>query len=426
MPRNRSLTLDTLADTLADTIAQARMVCLVVCGLAYAHLAVALWGGTFAATTPQPILMAMGLAISASIAGLACHRWLRSEQARRNTKAVRSPLAGVLSVLGIALLEWVMIASSATLLAPLTPTRLVIGLLAMTLPVHQAYVLGQHRLGHCLFMLWGMISGAGLLSVLFHATIGESLSTLGYFIVLTVVGFWWVNTHAQQQYWTLQSLTALQSLAALDALTQLPNRGQFNRHLHLEFARARRHNHPVCLALLDLDHFKRLNDTYGHPVGDRVLEAFSQLIQRTIRESDIPARYGGEEFALILPDTSLAAAQELLERLRRQVAEHVFCLPDTPLTVTMSSGVAQLTPQIPDAMAWVAHADEALYAAKHQGRNRVVAAARWGALTGTLSPLATSSIPTPTSTQPEPALPDFLQTGRRTASPSPDALSTAS
>jgi diguanylate cyclase (GGDEF)-like protein len=166
----------------------------------------------------------------------------------------------------------------------------------------------------------------------------------------------------------------LQSMAATDVLTGLTNRRQFNNRLHEEVARARRHETPLSLALFDLDDFKRLNDFYGHPVGDRILRELGKTIRQNIRESDLPARYGGEEFAIILPETRETEAYELLERIRLLIAQTVFCLPENPLTVTISVGVAQLEARQHTSFELVELADKALYEAKKLGKNQVIKA----------------------------------------------------
>ncbi len=164
----------------------------------------------------------------------------------------------------------------------------------------------------------------------------------------------------------------LQSLAATDGLTGLINRRQFNHQLHSEISRAQRHQKPLSLALFDIDDFKKLNDFYGHQLGDRVLKELGQLVTNNVRESDIPARYGGEEFALILTETSQYEAYEILERLRALIEHTVFCLPDNPLTITISVGVAELGPQAKTAFELVELSDAALYEAKKRGKNQVV------------------------------------------------------
>lgn len=171
---------------------------------------------------------------------------------------------------------------------------------------------------------------------------------------------------------TTSRVSKLQSLAATDALTGLINRRQFNHQLDAEIARAKRHRNTLSLALFDIDDFKKINDFYGHPTGDRILKELGQLIINNVRESDIPARYGGEEFALILPETGQIDAYELLERLRAMIEHTVFCLPDNPMTATISVGVAQLDPEHAKAYELIEKADAALYEAKKQGKNQVV------------------------------------------------------
>jgi diguanylate cyclase (GGDEF)-like protein len=166
---------------------------------------------------------------------------------------------------------------------------------------------------------------------------------------------------------------SLQSLASTDALTKLVNRGQFNHRIQAEISRAKRHHSPLSLALFDIDNFKHLNDFYGHPVGDRILKELGALIAENVRESDIAARYGGEEFALVLPETAEKEATDLLERLRQMIAETVFCLPDNPITLTVSIGVAELAyrQRQANALELIERADQALYQAKAQGKNKV-------------------------------------------------------
>jgi diguanylate cyclase (GGDEF)-like protein len=171
---------------------------------------------------------------------------------------------------------------------------------------------------------------------------------------------------------TVEQTIRLLALAATDALTGLANRGLFNKRLMSEFARARRYQQPFCLAMVDIDHFKRLNDQYGHLVGDAILKELGQLLAQSVRESDLPARYGGEEFALILPHTQLQAAQDLLERIRQVISRKVFCAQtSSPLQMTVSVGIAQLDLQSNNATDIVAAADAALYKAKRAGRNRI-------------------------------------------------------
>ncbi len=177
---------------------------------------------------------------------------------------------------------------------------------------------------------------------------------------------------ASTQRHTSNRVSKLQSLAATDGLTGLINRRQFNQQLDAEMARARRYRKPLSLALFDIDDFKKINDFYGHTTGDRILKELGQLITQNIRESDVAARYGGEEFALILPETGQIDAYELLERLRVMIERTVFCLPDNPITATISVGVAQLDLHDSKGYEIIEKSDAALYEAKKQGKNRVV------------------------------------------------------
>jgi diguanylate cyclase (GGDEF)-like protein len=161
-------------------------------------------------------------------------------------------------------------------------------------------------------------------------------------------------------------IDALSRASATDPLTGLANRRSFDAGLARELAGIRRHGRPVSLCLLDVDHFKRYNDTHGHLAGDQALVLVASVLRSELRGLDLAARYGGEEFVLLLPDTDLDAAAGVAERIRSAVAD--LPAPGSPLTVSI--GVAAATEGcFPDAL--IATADEALYAAKEGGRNRV-------------------------------------------------------
>jgi diguanylate cyclase (GGDEF)-like protein len=163
----------------------------------------------------------------------------------------------------------------------------------------------------------------------------------------------------------------LVSLSSRDGLTGALNRGEFDRRLVSEWERVRRRGSPLALLLLDLDHFKNVNDAHGHLVGDQVLIAMAQLVEDQIRRPDHFARFGGEEFAIILPETGLAEAQQLAERLRTGIAS---LGTDTGMgdsvTVTTSIGIAVST-DATSPMELLTQADRNLYRAKRDGRNRV-------------------------------------------------------
>ncbi len=158
-----------------------------------------------------------------------------------------------------------------------------------------------------------------------------------------------------------------------DGLTLAFNRRYFLDRLDGELRFARRHGEPLAVLLLDLDHFKVINDTHGHPAGDQVLRGFADAMRRSVRNEDVFARYGGEEFAIISRATPLARAAILGERLRKATAATAVDLAGTRLVVTTSIGIAALPEcDVDDPVDLVAAADRALYAAKHQGRDRVV------------------------------------------------------
>lgn len=157
-----------------------------------------------------------------------------------------------------------------------------------------------------------------------------------------------------------------------DLLTGLANRRRFNAVSAAEVARLRRHSRPLALILLDVDHFKRINDQFGHVAGDVVLHLLGSCLAAAVRPSDLPARMGGEEFAILLPETSLAGAVGLAERLRLDVAALRVEMPEgTRYAFTASFGVSAVAAHEEDIHAALQRADKALYKAKAGGRNRV-------------------------------------------------------
>jgi diguanylate cyclase (GGDEF)-like protein len=164
----------------------------------------------------------------------------------------------------------------------------------------------------------------------------------------------------------------LRRLSETDALTGLPNRRVFDRHLDEEVARARRHDLPLALLAIDIDHFKRYNDCHGHPAGDAALQSVAAVLARQARRpSDLAARTGGEEFVLLLPHTNAEQALAQAERLIRAVDEAALPHGDSPIAghLTLSVGAALLRPGW-NAEGLKAAADAALYAAKQAGRHR--------------------------------------------------------
>lgn len=170
-----------------------------------------------------------------------------------------------------------------------------------------------------------------------------------------------------------QAQIELQKLAATDELTHAYNRRQFLELGETEIRRAIRFEHPLALALLDIDHFKLVNDTYGHPIGDEVLIALVQICRAHIREVDLFARLGGEEFVLLLPETELAQAMQVAERLRAAIAATPIETCAGSITITVSLGVVTLLADDTTLAMLLGRVDRALYAAKQLGRNRVIA-----------------------------------------------------
>lgn len=164
--------------------------------------------------------------------------------------------------------------------------------------------------------------------------------------------------------------------ADLDGLTSVYNRQHFDRVLRIELKRHQRNPKPLSLIMLDLDYFKRLNDTYGHIAGDLVLKKVGSLLEETVRETDIAARYGGEEFVVILPETNEEQAWLLAERLRKKIGKTSFSYDNKRFNVTASIGVASLKPNpLTPGDSLISQADQALYMAKNSGRNMVCTSA---------------------------------------------------
>ncbi len=187
-----------------------------------------------------------------------------------------------------------------------------------------------------------------------HVTVGESILK---FISHTSVE---ANYHEE-----------IYQLATQDALTELCNRRHFIEQTEKEIARAVRHQRPLSLCIVDVDLFKPVNDRYGHISGDEVLRQIAALVRRHVRNEDVAARIGGEEFAVLLPECDPAAAYGFAERLREAVAAATFSPGGEPRQITVSIGIAALSPARDTRPRLMAAADAALYRAKAEGRNRV-------------------------------------------------------
>ncbi len=199
------------------------------------------------------------------------------------------------------------------------------------------------------------------------------INVSGYTAVVLGMLFW-IREFREARKELERDNVDLKRAAAMDFLTELVNRRQAVRHLERERARARRSGEWLGFIMMDLDHFKGVNDTYGHQAGDAALKHVADLLKTRARTSDILIRYGGEEFLAVLPDTALPGAMELANSLRERIQDNPLTYGDLEVQLRASFGVTVLPPdQDIDVKEMIGRADKALYAAKETGRNRVVA-----------------------------------------------------
>lgn len=180
-----------------------------------------------------------------------------------------------------------------------------------------------------------------------------------------------VTDNAMSKLAQIDAHKRLENLSRVDHLTELFNRGYWEYCLTQEYKRFDRYQIPCSLVMFDIDHFKRVNDTYGHTVGDDVIRCVSRCLREQLRDTDIAGRYGGEEFGIILTNTDTQGALEFSQRLRRSVAAQSVSALTAQVSVTISLGVQQLDDSIHSAEQWIAGADRALYHCKEHGRNCV-------------------------------------------------------
>lgn len=232
---------------------------------------------------------------------------------------------------------------------------------------------------------WRLLSGMVLFFIvgyLVYALImgDENVRTAGLIVPLVFfVGacFVWLAVRlAWQMSQTLVRVDLLEKESVTDPLTRVHNRRYLDQRLGMEIARARRSRSPLSILLLDIDYFKELNDRYGHPAGDQVLDQVAQVISSSVRATDVVGRYGGEEFLILAPNTPLSDAVLLAERIREAIAARRFSTVDMKgqlqeICVTASIGVAALERTMHEAQQLIRTADQRLYQAKGQGRNRV-------------------------------------------------------
>lgn len=171
-----------------------------------------------------------------------------------------------------------------------------------------------------------------------------------------------------------QALVREEIMARIDALTQVNNRRHFFNLATQEFIVTQRYRRSLAIILFDIDHFKQVNDTYGHPIGDNVLQIVAQIASENLREADILGRYGGEEFAIMLPDTNARESLTVAERIRERIANHLIDTEKGSFHVSISLGVAEFLPQDDTLDQLIQRVDNALYIAKQTGRNRTMLA----------------------------------------------------
>lgn len=221
--------------------------------------------------------------------------------------------------------------------------------------------------------------------ILVLAVVGSALTIIGYFLSplameskevvlinrgLALFAIW---ATAIVSYFHLKMLAQLEPLATTDQLTGLYNRHYFTSELVKQINVWRRYQRPLSILILDIDFFKKVNDTYGHMAGDYVLKTIATICQSAVRDIDTVARIGGEEFAILLPSTAINGAMQTAERIRKETEAFSFQYEDTRFRVTVSMGLAELTDESWSITEFMKAADEMLYKAKNAGRNRCIA-----------------------------------------------------
>jgi diguanylate cyclase len=251
----------------------------------------------------------------------------------------------------------------------LAPTVVIVAMQAMD----KAAIGGLRLMGRCLLaQLAAVVAVAALFQiapqVLYSGQIARLASGPLLFVFPIMVGL----TAYQLSRRVRQQNRELAALSRTDGLTRLPNHTAWLEAVEREFARSKREGSSMAVLMLDLDHFKTINDAHGHPAGDEVLRGVAEVLQEALRLHDVPGRYGGEEFGVLLPGSDVSAAEAIAERIRKKIEWASFA---GELKVTASVGCAALDAKDLFAASLVARADRALYAAKAAGRNRAMRAA---------------------------------------------------
>ena len=251
----------------------------------------------------------------------------------------------------------------------LAPSVIIVAMQAMD----KAAIGGARFLGRCLVAQVAAAVAVALLfriepQILQSGNVARLASVPLLFVFPIMVGL----TAYQLSRLVRRQNRELAALSSTDGLTRLPNHTAWLEAVEREFARSKREGHSMAALMLDLDHFKAINDKHGHPAGDEVLRGVAEVLRECLRQHDVPGRYGGEEFGVLLPGSDAAAAEAIAERIRRRIEWASFA---GSLKVTASIGCAALEAKDLFAASLIARADRALYAAKDAGRNRAMRAA---------------------------------------------------
>lgn len=206
----------------------------------------------------------------------------------------------------------------------------------------------------------------------------NGITVIGIGICLSLI-LWKVNVSnilqkrfiLSQQQELVQMNQELEFLAFYDPMTHLYNRRKFEELINIEISMIHQYGHKSCLIILDVDHFKRINDFYGHPVGDRVIKHIASILRENSRETDIVSRWGGEEFLILLPHTSLSEGKFIAEKLRKIIEDEIVLIKEKEIHITASFGVAGISGDKDSLQLAYKNADKALYVAKENGRNCV-------------------------------------------------------
>ncbi len=204
-------------------------------------------------------------------------------------------------------------------------------------------------------------------------------------VVLGLLLFRWLPLAIKERDLADQRASDLETLAAIDFLTGIYNRRHFEELATAELARSQRYMRPLSVLMIDIDHFKTINDRYGHAAGDLVLKNVVAICRAEKRDSDLLARVGGDEFVIMLPETAESAAAQFAERLRHRVANSAQAVYGEKLAATITIGIAGVSAGNSGVEALLEHADQALYEAKRSGRNRVVVWRRIDAYNGRMA-----------------------------------------